>query len=233
MAHGSPTIFLTRPIALVLMAAGLTLTAWTLVISTAGGQPAWGGIVLVACPRARALGSVARSRSPRIRPGRSRSSWRTTRAARADVAARLVAAHASKKWGQPVNVVNMPGASGITGALRALNARPDGYTLLLDPHATSAMLFAVESDVPFKMDGKTQIALDHARSRDLHGQARLAVEDAEGRRGGGEGEPEDVPLRHRGRRRASRASRSRSSSSAPGCRRTRPTRSCSPAARPR
>jgi tripartite-type tricarboxylate transporter receptor subunit TctC len=77
----------------------------------------------------------------------------------ADVAARLIAAHASKKWGQPVNVVNMPGASGITGALRALNARPDGYTLLLDPHATSAMLFAVESDVPFKMDGKTQIAL--------------------------------------------------------------------------
>ena len=77
----------------------------------------------------------------------------------ADVAARLVAVHASKKWGQPVNVVNRPGASGITGALRALNARPDGYTLLLDPHATSAMLFAVESDVPFKMDGKTQIAL--------------------------------------------------------------------------
>jgi len=77
----------------------------------------------------------------------------------ADVAARLIAAHASKKWGQPVNVVNMPGASGITGALRALNARPDGYTLLLEPHATASMLFAVESDVPFKMDGKTPIAL--------------------------------------------------------------------------
>jgi tripartite-type tricarboxylate transporter receptor subunit TctC len=77
----------------------------------------------------------------------------------ADVAARLVAAHATKKWGQTVNVVNMPGASGITAALRALNARPDGYTLLLDPHATSSMLFAVETDVPFKMEGKTQIAL--------------------------------------------------------------------------
>jgi tripartite-type tricarboxylate transporter receptor subunit TctC len=77
----------------------------------------------------------------------------------ADVAARLVAAYASKKWGQPVNVVNMPGASGITGTLRALSARPDGYTLLLDPHATSSMLFAAESDVPFKMDGKTPIAL--------------------------------------------------------------------------
>src|SRR5207253_521196 len=64
----------------------------------------------------------------------------------ADVAARLVAAYASKKWGQPVNAVNMPGASGITGTLRAIGARPDGYTLLLDPHSSSAMLFAVESD---------------------------------------------------------------------------------------
>lgn len=77
----------------------------------------------------------------------------------ADVAARLVAAHAAKAWGQPVNVVNLPGASGITGTLRALGARPDGYTLLLEPHATASMLFAVESDVPFKMDGKTPIAL--------------------------------------------------------------------------
>ena len=77
----------------------------------------------------------------------------------ADVTARLIAAYASKKWGQSVNVVNMPGASGITGTLRALNARPDGYTLLLEPHATASMLFAVESDVPFKMDGKTPIAL--------------------------------------------------------------------------
>jgi tripartite-type tricarboxylate transporter receptor subunit TctC len=77
----------------------------------------------------------------------------------ADVAARLIGAYASKKWGQPVNVVNMPGASGITGTLRAFGARPDGYTLLLEPHATTSMLFAVEKDVPFKMDGKTPIAL--------------------------------------------------------------------------
>ena len=77
----------------------------------------------------------------------------------ADVAARLIAGYAAKKWGQPVSVVNMPGASGITGTLRALNARPDGYTLLLEPHATASMLFAVESDVPFKMDGKTPIGL--------------------------------------------------------------------------
>ncbi|MBI3637318.1 MAG: tripartite tricarboxylate transporter substrate binding protein, partial [Candidatus Rokubacteria bacterium] len=77
----------------------------------------------------------------------------------ADVAARLIAAYASKKWGQSVNVVNMPGASGITGALHVLRARPDGHTLLLEPHATSSMLFAVQSDVPFKMEDKTPIAL--------------------------------------------------------------------------
>ncbi|MBI1962439.1 MAG: tripartite tricarboxylate transporter substrate binding protein [Candidatus Rokubacteria bacterium] len=77
----------------------------------------------------------------------------------ADVAGRLIAAYASKKWGTPVNVVNMPGASGITGALHVLRARPDGYTLMMDVHAVSSMLFAVQSDVPYKMDGKTSIAL--------------------------------------------------------------------------
>jgi tripartite-type tricarboxylate transporter receptor subunit TctC len=77
----------------------------------------------------------------------------------ADVAGRLVAAYAAKKWGQPVNVVNMPGASGITATLHVLNARPDGYTLFTDVHAVASMLFAVQSDVPFKMDAKTPIAL--------------------------------------------------------------------------
>jgi tripartite-type tricarboxylate transporter receptor subunit TctC len=77
----------------------------------------------------------------------------------ADVAARLIAGYASKRWGQPVNVVNMPGASGITGALHVFRARPDGYTLLLEPHATASMLFAVQSDVPFKWEQRTPIAL--------------------------------------------------------------------------
>ncbi|HEV8676742.1 MAG TPA: tripartite tricarboxylate transporter substrate binding protein [Methylomirabilota bacterium] len=77
----------------------------------------------------------------------------------ADVAARLTAVYASKHWGQPVNVVNMPGASGITGTLHVLGARPDGYTLLFDNHAVSSMLFAVQSDVPYKMETKTAIAL--------------------------------------------------------------------------
>jgi tripartite-type tricarboxylate transporter receptor subunit TctC len=77
----------------------------------------------------------------------------------ADVAARLIAGYAAQKWGQPVNVVNMPGASGITATRQVLGARPDGHTLLLDVHAVSSMLFAVQSDVPFRMEDKTPIAL--------------------------------------------------------------------------
>jgi tripartite-type tricarboxylate transporter receptor subunit TctC len=77
----------------------------------------------------------------------------------ADVAGRLIAGYASRTWGQPVNVVNMPGASGITGTLNVLRARPDGYTLFVDVHAVSSMLFAVQSDVPFRMEDKTPIAL--------------------------------------------------------------------------
>lgn len=77
----------------------------------------------------------------------------------ADVAARLIAGYASKKWGKPVNVVNQPGASGITAARQVLTSRPDGYTLMLDVHAVSSMLFAVQSDVPFKLEEKTPIGL--------------------------------------------------------------------------
>jgi len=77
----------------------------------------------------------------------------------ADVAARLIAGYASKKWGKPVNVVNMPGASGITAARQVLTGKPDGYTLMLDVHAVSSMLFAVQSDVPYRLEDKTPIAL--------------------------------------------------------------------------
>ena len=93
----------------------------------------------IVCSPWLSLGLVSRRRRrpARVSDPARRDHRRLRPGGGADVAARLVAGHASKKWGQPVNVVNMPGASGITGALRALNARPDGYTLLLDPHATA------------------------------------------------------------------------------------------------
>jgi tripartite-type tricarboxylate transporter receptor subunit TctC len=77
----------------------------------------------------------------------------------ADVAARLVASYVSKKWDQPINVVNMPGASGIIGTRHVLAAKPDGYTLMMDNHAVSAMMAATQMDLPFKWDNRTTIAL--------------------------------------------------------------------------
>ncbi len=76
----------------------------------------------------------------------------------ADVAARLVSTYLSKKWGVPINVINMPGASGIIGTRQVISSRPDGYTLMMDNHATSAMLAATQMDLPFKWDNRTFIA---------------------------------------------------------------------------
>ncbi|OGK96751.1 MAG: hypothetical protein A3E31_01255 [Candidatus Rokubacteria bacterium RIFCSPHIGHO2_12_FULL_73_22] len=57
-----------------------------------------------------------------------------------DLIARLVADYMGKKWGKPMLVVNKPGGGGIVGARAALkDARPDGYTILVDIHTTSSM----------------------------------------------------------------------------------------------
>ncbi|MFB3816433.1 MAG: Bug family tripartite tricarboxylate transporter substrate binding protein [Candidatus Methylomirabilales bacterium] len=48
-----------------------------------------------------------------------------------DMIARAVADVAHKYVGQPLVVVNKPGASGIIGAQYVANAKPDGYTLLV------------------------------------------------------------------------------------------------------
>jgi len=75
-----------------------------------------------------------------------------------DVTGRLIAGYVSKKWGVPVNVVNMPGASGIIGARHAMAARPNGYTMMVDSHAVSSMLAATQIDLPFKWDHRTVVA---------------------------------------------------------------------------
>ena len=75
----------------------------------------------------------------------------------ADQSARMVAAYASKKWGVPVNVLNVTGASGVTGMLQALNAAPDGYTLLMDGNVTSSFMYAVRTDLPLGIDDRTYL----------------------------------------------------------------------------
>lgn len=48
-----------------------------------------------------------------------------------DVIARVLGAKLTAKWGQQVIVENRSGASGMIGAEQVVNAKPDGYTLLL------------------------------------------------------------------------------------------------------
>jgi tripartite-type tricarboxylate transporter receptor subunit TctC len=51
----------------------------------------------------------------------------------ADSVARALGEYLTRKWGQPVTVDNIPGATGIVGAEAAYRAEPDGYTLLVTP----------------------------------------------------------------------------------------------------
>jgi len=61
----------------------------------------------------------------------------------ADITARIVAAELTKSLGQNVLVENKPGAGATLGTLAAVQAPPDGYTLLavFDSHATNPSLF--------------------------------------------------------------------------------------------
>src|SRR5262249_44555563 len=51
----------------------------------------------------------------------------------ADSVARALGEYLTRKWGQPVTVDNIPGATRMLGAEAAFRAEPDGYTLLVTP----------------------------------------------------------------------------------------------------
>jgi tripartite-type tricarboxylate transporter receptor subunit TctC len=67
----------------------------------------------------------------------------------ADSVARSIAERLSKKWGQPVIVENMPGASGAIGAAAVLRSAPDGYTLLLTDTSSFVVLPHLRANLPF------------------------------------------------------------------------------------
>jgi tripartite-type tricarboxylate transporter receptor subunit TctC len=77
----------------------------------------------------------------------------------ADVAARLYATYLTKKWNVSVNVVNKAGGGGIVGVHEALQARPDGYTMLCVSHTLTIMgAFAKSLKLPFRWDDQTFIS---------------------------------------------------------------------------
>ena len=72
-----------------------------------------------------------------------------------DLSARLIAGYAAKKFGKPVNVVNVVGASGITATMQMLAAPPDGYTIMIDGTSNTSFLAASRADLPFKLEDRT------------------------------------------------------------------------------
>ena len=65
-----------------------------------------------------------------------------------DTIARLVAPHLSERLGQPVVVINVPGASGNIGANQVARSNPDGYTVLKSAN-TMLMASQLFENVPF------------------------------------------------------------------------------------
>src|SRR6267142_1975482 len=66
-----------------------------------------------------------------------------------DILARMLAPRLAQSLGQPVNVENVPGSGGMTGATRVAKAAPDGYELLLGTSATHALSQALHRKPPY------------------------------------------------------------------------------------
>ena len=69
-----------------------------------------------------------------------------------DVSARVVADHMSKTLGQQIVVQNVGGAGGTTGSTRAMQAAPDGYTILMGQMGTHAAAPALYPKLAYRPD---------------------------------------------------------------------------------
>jgi tripartite-type tricarboxylate transporter receptor subunit TctC len=66
-----------------------------------------------------------------------------------DIVARNLAQRLSERWGQPVVVVNQPGAGLTIGTATAVKAAPDGYTLLLGDRTALAAAPSLYKELPY------------------------------------------------------------------------------------
>src|SRR3989442_526471 len=101
-----------------------------------------------------------------------------------DLIARATADYLGKKWGQPILVVNKPGGGGVIGARAALKeARPDGYTVLVDIHTTVPMMIGAWKTPALALsDRKAAARVQHVECAEGGGGGR-----DQGSQGGGGG----------------------------------------------
>jgi tripartite-type tricarboxylate transporter receptor subunit TctC len=73
-----------------------------------------------------------------------------------DLFARFMADELSKKWKVPINVVNKTGGNQVPAVHYAMQAAPNGYTLLVDGAGTSSAQ-SLLPDLPYKIEDRTFI----------------------------------------------------------------------------
>lgn len=66
-----------------------------------------------------------------------------------DVVARIIGQNMSRTLGQDIVIENVVGAGGTTGAIRAMRARPDGYTIIMGHMGTHAAAVALYPNLPY------------------------------------------------------------------------------------
>jgi tripartite-type tricarboxylate transporter receptor subunit TctC len=66
-----------------------------------------------------------------------------------DIALRLMADELAKELGQPMVVINQPGAAGQAGAKACADAKPDGYTLCTGNEGTHVTGPVLKKDIPY------------------------------------------------------------------------------------
>ncbi len=76
-----------------------------------------------------------------------------------DLSARIVADYMSKKWRVTISVVNKPAGVRVPACLELYNAKPDGYTLMMDGMGSSSQLPVAVKNLPFNVMDRTFIAI--------------------------------------------------------------------------
>lgn len=69
---------------------------------------------------------------------------------RSDLTIRFVAQFMKDYLGQPIVVENKPGASSVLGTVQVINAKPDGYTLLVGSAPLITAPYMVETPITYK-----------------------------------------------------------------------------------
>ncbi len=76
-----------------------------------------------------------------------------------DLGGRVIAKALEAKWGVPVRIVNKPGGNTVPAVSEVMQAKPDGYTVLVDGPPQSSMLQTVVRNLPFKTTDRTFVAI--------------------------------------------------------------------------